>query len=90
MVKSSIAQLIGATVFQFAVSIVDPSILTQPLAPADPTLKPGAVTTVTAPAPSGKSVSAPERSGQLPGTAGALQQGANQPCCRRDVLHLGD
>ena len=53
MVKSSIAQLIGVTVFQFAVSIVDPSILAQPLAPVDPTFAPGAVTTITAPTPSG-------------------------------------
>jgi hypothetical protein len=79
MVKSSIAQLIGVTVFQFAVSIVDPSILAQPLASADPTFAPGAVTTVTAPTPSGNSMSAPESSRQLTGTAGALQQGATQP-----------
>ena len=80
MVKSSIAQLIGATVFQFAISIVDPSILAQPLAPADPTLAPGTVTTpMTAPTPSGNSMSVPESSGQLTGTAGGLQQGATQP-----------
>jgi hypothetical protein len=79
MVKSSIAQLIGATVFQFAISIVDPSILAQPLAPADPTLAPGTVTPMTAPTPSGNSMSAPESSGQLTGTAGGLQQGATQP-----------
>jgi hypothetical protein len=79
MVKCSIAQLIGATVFQFAVSIVDPSILAQPLASADPALVPGAVTTITAPTPSGNSMSAPESSGQLTGTAGALQEGATQP-----------
>ena len=79
MVKSSIAQLIGATVFQFAISIVDPSILAQPLAPADPTFAPGAVNTMTAPTPSGNSMSMPESSGQSTGTAGALQQGATQP-----------
>ena len=79
MVKSSIAQLIGVTVFQFAVSIVDPSILAQPLAPADPTFAPGAVNTMTAPTPYGNSMSMPERSRQPTGTAGALQQGATQP-----------
>src|SRR5258707_10579067 len=79
MVKSSIAQLIGVTVFQFAVSIVDPSILAQPLAPADPTFAPGVVTTMSAPTSSGHSMSAPESSGQLTGTAGALQRGATQP-----------
>ena len=79
MVKSSIAQLIGATVFQFAISIVDPSILAQPLASADPTFTPGTVTTMTAPTPSGNSMSAPESSGQLTGTAGGLQQGATRP-----------
>jgi hypothetical protein len=79
MVKSPIAQLLAATVFQFYVSIVDPSILAQPLAPADPSVAPAAVTTVAAPATSGNTGQTQDGSGQLRGTAGALQQGATQP-----------
>jgi len=78
MVKSPIATLLGATVFQFYVSIVDPSILAQPLAPADPSIAPTAVTTVAAPA-SGDTGQVQKGSSQLTGTAGALQQGATQP-----------
>jgi len=79
MVKSPIATLLAATVFQFYVSIVDPSILAQPLAPADPTISPAAVTTVAAPATTGNTAQTQNGSGQLTGTAGALQQGATQP-----------
>ena len=81
MVKSPIATLLAATVFQFYVSIVDPSILAQPLAPADPSIAPTAVTTVAAPATSGGITQGQVQkgSGQLTGTAGALQQGATQP-----------
>jgi hypothetical protein len=73
-------QLIGVTIFQFAVSIVDPSILAQPLDPGDLTVGPraGLVTTVTMPASSRKSAT-PEGSGPLAGTAGILQQGATRP-----------
>ena len=80
MVKSPIATLLAATLFQFYVSIVDPSILAQPLAPADPTIAPTAVTTVAAPATSGDVGQGQVQKGsQLTGTAGALQQGATQP-----------
>src|SRR5262245_37629809 len=74
-VKSPIAQLIGVTVVQFTLSIVDPSILAQPLAPATPTDAPGAVKTSTTPVPSAN----PHGSSQPSGTARALQQGATQP-----------
>jgi hypothetical protein len=79
MVKGPIATLLAATVFQFYVSIVDPSILAQPLAPADPSIAPAAVTTVAAPATTGNTAQTQNGSGQLTGTAGALQQGATQP-----------
>ena len=93
MVKSPIATLLAATLFQFYVSIVDPSILAQPLAPADPSVSPTAVTTVAAPATretlavatpnsrarNGNTTQTQNGSGQLTGTAGALQQGATQP-----------
>jgi len=78
MVKSPIATLLAATVFQFYVSIVDPSILAQPLAPADPSVAPTAVT-VAAPATTGTTDQTQNGSGQLTGTAGAFQQGATQP-----------
>jgi len=79
MVKSPIATLLGATVFQFYVSIVDPSILAQPLAPADPSIAPTAVTTVAAPATSRDIGQVQKGSSQRTGTAGAMQQGATQP-----------
>ena len=79
MVKSPIATLLAATLFQFYVSIVDPSILAQPLAPAGPSVAPTAVTTVAAPATNGNTSQTQNGSGQLSGTAGALQQGATQP-----------
>jgi hypothetical protein len=79
MVKSPIATLLAATVFQFYVSIVDPSILAQPLAPTDPSVAPTAVTTVAAPATNGNTNQTQNGAGQLTGTAGALQQGATQP-----------
>ena len=78
MVKNPIATLLAATLFQFYVSIVDPLILAQPLAPADPSIAPTAVTTVAAPATSGDS-QVQKGSSQLTGTAGAMQQGATQP-----------
>jgi hypothetical protein len=74
MLKRPIAQLLAATCFQFYVSIVDPSILAQPLGPAAPNPDPAAVNTVAAPA-----VPAPSQSSQSSGTAGAMQQGATQP-----------
>ena len=47
MVKNSMAQLIGVTLFQFIISIVDPSILTQPLPSGEPSsFQAGTVTTV--------------------------------------------
>jgi hypothetical protein len=78
MVSSSIAQMIGVTIFQFAVSIVDPAVLAQPSPPTDTTVEQGATTPVSAPAPAENS--APTGSGAiLPmGTAGALQRGATQ------------
>ena len=72
--KRPIAQLLAATCFQFYVSIVDPSILAQPLGPAAPTPDSAAINTVAAPA-----VPAPSQSSQSSGTAGAMQQGATQP-----------
>jgi len=75
--KRPIAQLLAATCFQFYVSIVDPSILAQPLGPAAPTPDPAAINTVAAPAV--PATAAPAQGSQSTGTAGALQQGATQP-----------
>jgi hypothetical protein len=78
MLKRPIAQLLAATCFQFYVSIVDPSILAQPLGPAAPNPDPAAVNTVAAPA--GQATPAPTQGSQsTTGTAGAMQQGATQP-----------
>jgi hypothetical protein len=87
MLKRPIAQLlamIAASCFQFYVSIVDPSILAQPLRPAGATPDPGAINTVAAPnAPANKALvtTAPAQggSGQSSGLSGAVQQGAIQP-----------
>ena len=73
--KRPIAQLLAATCFQFYVSIVDPSILAQPLGPAAPTPDSAAINTVAAPAVP----AAPTQGSQSTGTAGAMQQGATQP-----------
>src|SRR6516165_5663758 len=73
--KRPIAQLLAATCFQFYVSIVDPSILAQPLGPAAPGPDPAAINTVAAPAVP----AAPTQGSQSTGTAGAMQQGATQP-----------
>jgi len=75
MLKRPIAQLLAATCFQFYVSIVDPSILAQPLGPAAPTPDSAAINTVAAPAVP----AAPTQGSQSTGTAGAMQQGATQP-----------
>ena len=74
MIKSPIPQLLGATCFQFYVSIVDPSILAQPATPTEP-----AVSTVAAPASPGTATTAQSTTSQSGGTSGALQQGATQP-----------
>jgi hypothetical protein len=78
MVSSSIAQMIGVTMLQFAISIVDPAVLAQPSPPTDTTVEQRATTPVTAPAPA-QSSAPPESRAVLPmGTAGALQRGATQ------------
>jgi hypothetical protein len=77
MLKRPIAQLLAATCFQFYVSIVDPSILAQPLGPAPATPDSSAINTVVA--PNTPAAPAQGRSGQATGLAGALQQGATQP-----------
>ena len=77
MIKSPITTLLAATCFQFYVSIVDPSILAQPLGPAAPSPNPAAINAVAAPA--APATRAPTRGSQPTGTAGALQQGATQP-----------
>ena len=81
MVKSPIATLLAATVFQFYVSIVDPSILAQPLAPADPSIAPTAVTTVAAPATSGNTTQTQNGSGQ----SDRYRRGS---AARRDTAHV--
>jgi len=68
MLKRLIAQLLAATCFQFYVSIVDPSILAQPLGPAASTPDPAAVNTVAAPA---VPVAPAPKQGSQTGTAGA-------------------
>jgi hypothetical protein len=74
--KRPIAQLLAATCFQFYVSIVDPSILAQPLGPAAPSPDSAAINTVAAPA----APTAPATTqGSQTGTSGAMQQGATQP-----------
>ena len=74
--KRPIAQLLAATCFQFYVSIVDPSILAQPLGPAAPSPDSAAINTVAAPA----APAAPATTqGSQTGTSGAMQQGATQP-----------
>jgi hypothetical protein len=77
MLKRPIAQLLAATCFQFYVSIVDPSILAQPLGPAPATPSSAPVSTVAA--PNTPAAPAQSGSGQATGLAGALQQGATQP-----------
>jgi hypothetical protein len=70
MLKRPIAQLLAATCFQFYVSIVDPSILAQPLGPAAPSPDPAAINTVAAPAV--PATPAPKQGSQT-GTAGRLR-----------------
>jgi hypothetical protein len=77
MLKRPIAQLLAATCFQFYVSIVDPSILAQPLGPAPATPDSSAINTVVA--PNAPAAPAQGGSGQATGLAGALQRGATQP-----------
>jgi hypothetical protein len=74
--KRPIAQLLAATCFQFYVSIVDPSILAQPLGPAAPSPDSAAINAVAAPA--APAVPATTQGSQT-GTSGAMQQGATQP-----------
>jgi len=79
--KRTIAQLLGATVFQFYVSIVDPSILAQPAAPGSPAIAPGVISTPPDAATIQKLPTvkdSQDNQGQLTGTAGALQRGATQ------------
>ena len=45
MNKCAVAQLLGASVFQFYVTIVDPSVLAYPLVPGSPAIAPGAIST---------------------------------------------
>ena len=75
--KRPIAQLLAATCFQFYVSIVDPSILAQPLGPAAPSPDPAAINTVAVPA--APATPATTQGSPSTGTAGAMQQGATQP-----------
>jgi hypothetical protein len=78
MVKNSMAQLIGVTLFQFIISIVDPSILTQPLPSGEPSsFQAGTVTTVPA-APSATGNATPKNSSLPVGLGGVLQHGATQ------------
>jgi hypothetical protein len=80
--KGAIAQLLGATVFQFYVSIVDPSILAQPTAPGSPAIAPGVISAAPGAAAPQKLPTvkdSQDNQGQLTGTAGALQRGATQP-----------
>ena len=80
MIKSPIAQLLTATVFQFYVSIVDPSILAQPLVPAAPGTQPATVNTAAVPANPAAPAPTQNGSGQSDGQRRrALQQGATQP-----------
>jgi hypothetical protein len=81
MNKRLIAQLLGAMVFQFYVSIVDPSILAQPAASGSPAIAPGAISTAPGAAIPQKLptvTDSQDNQGQLTGTAGALQRGATQ------------
>jgi len=78
MNRRGIAQLLGATVFQFYVSIVDPSILAQPAAPGYPAIAPGVISTRAGVATSLKLPTVKDSQGQLTSTAGALQRGASQ------------
>jgi hypothetical protein len=81
MNKRPIAQLLGATVFQFYVSIVDPSILAQPSAPGNPAIAPGAISTAPVAADPQKLPTVKDSQAnqdQLTGTAGALQRGPTQ------------
>jgi hypothetical protein len=87
MLKRPNAQLlaeIAASCFQFYVSIVDPSILAQPLGLAGATPDRGAINTVAAPKAAANKTpvtTAPAQggSGQSSGLSGAMQQGAIQP-----------
>jgi len=45
MNKCAVAQLLGASMFQFYVTIVDPSVLAHPLVPGSPAIAPGAIST---------------------------------------------
>ena len=45
MNKCAAVQLLGASVFQFYVTIVDPSVLAYPLVPGSPAIAPGAIST---------------------------------------------
>ena len=45
MNKCDGAHLLGASVFQFYVTIVDPSVLAYPLVPGSPAIAPGAIST---------------------------------------------
>ncbi len=79
MVKSPIATLLAATVFQFYVSIVDPSILAQPLAPADPSIAPTAVTTVAAPTTNGNATQTQNGSGSSQAPRGLSSKAPRSP-----------
>jgi len=66
MIKSPITKLLAATCFQFYVSIVDPSILAQPLGPAAPIPDSAAIKIVAAPAV--PATPAPKQGSQSNGT----------------------
>ena len=51
MNKCAVAQLFGASVFQFYVTIVDPSVLAHPLVPGRPAIAPGAISATAGAAP---------------------------------------
>lgn len=79
MLKRPIAQLLAATMFQFYVSIVDPSILAQPLGTASTTADSASINTVASPTTPANPAPAQGGSGQATGLSGAMQQGATQP-----------
>ena len=81
MLKRPIAQLLAATMFQFYVSIVDPSILAQPLGSTSTTGDSASVNTVASPnTPPTQAPSKGKSAQQQPaGLSGAMQQGATQP-----------
>ena len=80
MLKRPIAQLLAATMFQFYVSIVDPSILAQPLGSTSTTGDSASVNTVASPNTPPTQAPSQGKSAQQPaGLSGAMQQGATQP-----------